>query len=109
MTDEDDGAAAALEAMGGRARHDLDRFGPDGLAVDREGNLYVAEYGAGHLLIVSPERKLLATIDVPEDYVTAPALSLDETRIFITAPVSLFDPTEPGKVYEVANPVHPAD
>jgi len=79
--------------------------GPDGLAVDREGNLYIAEYGAGHLLIVGPDALLKATIDVPEAYVTAPALSPDETRLYITAPASLYDPTEAGGVYEVANPL----
>jgi sugar lactone lactonase YvrE len=80
-------------------------WGPDGLAVDREGNVYIAEYGAGHLLIVGPDATLKATIDVPEPYITAPALSPDETRLYITAPASLYDPTLPGGVYETANPL----
>lgn len=79
--------------------------GPDGLAVDREGNLYIAEYGAGHVLVVGPDARLRATIDVPQAYVTAEALSPDERRILITAPVSLYDPTEAGAVYSVANPL----
>jgi sugar lactone lactonase YvrE len=82
--------------------------GPDGLAVDGAGNLYVAEYGAGRLLIVGPDRRLLATVAVPEPYVTAPALSADDSRLFVTAPVSLHAPEAPGKVYSVANPIHPA-
>jgi sugar lactone lactonase YvrE len=82
--------------------------GPDGLAVDGEGNVYVAEYGAGHVLIVDDNAMLLATIDVPEPYVTAPALSPDGSRIFITAPLSLYDPTAAGSVYQVANPLVPA-
>jgi sugar lactone lactonase YvrE len=83
--------------------------GPDGLAVDRAGNVYIAEYGAGRLLIVGPDARLKATIAVPERYVTAPALSPDEARIFITAPASLRDPSEAGKVYVVANPIHAAE
>ncbi len=79
--------------------------GPDGLAVDREGDLYIAEYGAGHVLIVGADARLKATIEVPQQYVTAPALSPDERRILITAPVSLYDPREAGAVYSVANPL----
>jgi sugar lactone lactonase YvrE len=83
--------------------------GPDGLATDREGNLYIAEYGAGHVLVVGPDARLEAKIDLPQQYVTAPALSPDERHIFITAPVSLYDPTEPGAVYFVANPLSKKD
>ncbi len=53
--------------------------GPDGLAADREGNLYIAEYGAGHVLVVGPDARLEATIDVPQQYSTAAALSPDES------------------------------
>ncbi len=81
--------------------------GPDGLAVDHDGNLYVAEYGAGHLLIVNAAGKLLHIIPVPENYITAVAFNADQSRLFITAPASLFSPTS-GAVYETVNPVHPA-
>lgn len=80
--------------------------GPDGLAVDRHGTLYVAEYGGGRLIIVDGNAKRLAVIDIPEAYVTAPALIDGERRLFITAPVSLFDPAAFGKVYVVDNPAY---
>jgi gluconolactonase len=83
--------------------------GPDGLAVDSHGNLYIAEYGGGRVVVVDSTAKLLATIDIPEAYVTALALIDDERRIFITAPVSLFDPGAFGKIYVVDNPVYRAD
>jgi sugar lactone lactonase YvrE len=83
--------------------------GSDGLAVDRHGNLYVAEYGGGRVLIVDRNAALVATIEVPEAYVTAPALIDDERRIFITAPASLADPSAPGKVYVLENPVFRED
>jgi gluconolactonase len=79
--------------------------GPDGLAVDRAGNLYLAEYGAGRVLIVSPDGDLLATLPIAEPYVTSPALSPDEATIFVTAPAAR-DPMKFGKVYAIANPVH---
>ena len=67
--------------------------GPDGLNVDRDGNLIIAEYGAGQLLVVDKDGKLVATIAVPERYVTASAFNADQTRLFITAPASLMDPS----------------
>jgi len=79
-------------------------IGPDGLNVDREGNLIIAEYGAGHLLVVDRAGTLVATITVPERYVTASAFDGDETRLFITAPASLMDPSR-GAVYATPYPV----
>ena len=79
--------------------------GPDDMAVDSKGNIYEQEYGAGRMLIIGPDAKLKATIEVPEKYITGSALTPDESHIFITAPVSLVDPTLPGKVYFVANPL----
>jgi len=78
--------------------------GPDGLAIDRNGNLIIAEYGAGHLLVVDPSGKLVATITVPERYVTASALDAGQTRLFITAPASLMDPSL-GAVYATPYPI----
>jgi gluconolactonase len=80
--------------------------GTDGLAVDPDGNLAIAEYGAGHVLIVGADAKLRATIPTPEQYVTAPTYIDGGKRIFITAPVSLFDPRAAGKVYVVENPLY---
>ena len=83
--------------------------GPDGLAVDRSGNVYVAEYGGGRIIIVDRNASLLATVEVPERYTTAAALIDGERRVIVTAPVSLFDSTAYGKVYVVDNPVYRAD
>jgi sugar lactone lactonase YvrE len=83
--------------------------GPDGLAMDHAGNLYIAEYGGGRLIIVDKSAKLKATIAFPEQYVTAPVLTDGEKRIFVTAPVSFVNPQAYGKVYSVANPVYGKD
>jgi gluconolactonase len=81
-------------------------LGPDGLALAPDGNLVIAEYGAGHLLVVDPAGALVATVPVPERYVTAAAFSADGHRMFITAPASLMNPNS-GAVYEVAYPIVP--
>ena len=83
--------------------------GPDGLAVDSHGRLYIAEYGAGHVLVVDLAGRLVATIPVGELYVTALAFGAREDRIYVTAPASLADPSEPGKVYSLENPVYRRD
>jgi sugar lactone lactonase YvrE len=79
--------------------------GPDGLAVDRAGNLIVAEYGAGRLLVVDPAGALLATVPVPLDHVTSSALNADESVLYITAPASLSAPGAAGAVYAIPYPV----
>jgi sugar lactone lactonase YvrE len=78
--------------------------GPDGLNLDRDGNLIVAEYGAGRLLVVDRDGKLVTTIPVPERYVTASAFDAGQTRLFITAPASLMDPSL-GAVYATPYPI----
>lgn len=40
----------------------FDDFGLDGMRCDEEGNLYVCRYGAGKVIILSPNGKLLQTI-----------------------------------------------
>lgn len=80
--------------------------GPDGLAVDRAGNLYVAEYGGGRVLVISPGGALLHEIPVPERYVTSAEPSPDEKTLYVTAPAAT-NPSIPGKVYAITNPVQP--
>ncbi len=94
----------SLDRLVGPAPAGRWEVGPDGLTTDRAGNLYIAEYGAGRLHIVSPQRDLLATVAVDGAYVTAPALSADERTIYVTAP-PVPNPGRPGKVLAVPNPI----
>jgi gluconolactonase len=98
-----------LDDVAGRDPKRTWEVGPDGLAMDHAGNLYIAEYGGGRLIIVDKGAKLVATIAFPEKYTTAPVLIDNETRIFMTAPVSFYDPQAFGKVYSVANPAYGKD
>ena len=97
-----------LDRVAPAGPHDWE-VGPDGLAVDRRGNLFIAEYGAGRVLVVDGKGALVATIPIPERYVTAPAFGPDEARVFVTAPANNTTPPFVGKVYSIANPVFRKD
>lgn len=81
--------------------------GPDGLAVDRRGNVYIAEYGAGRVLIVDAGGALLDLVALPERYVTNLSFGADETTLFVTAPASNRVSPYRGRVYRLANPLRP--
>jgi gluconolactonase len=42
-------------------------IGPDGLAVDKEGNLYVAHFQAGEIVVLDPSGFKYGTIRLPKD------------------------------------------
>lgn len=82
--------------------------GPDGLAMDSNDNLYIAEYGAGRLLIVDKAGLLKKKIFVPEKFITAPRFGETEETLFITAPGNNTTPPFIGKVYSMPNPLFAA-
>ena len=76
---------------------------PDGLKMDRNGNLYIGQYSKGRIIVVSPDRKLVKTIDVPSP--AAPNLTFgpDEAVVYIMAVDDQNNAPYWGKVYEVSN------
>jgi gluconolactonase len=94
----------ALDDLVGPARDRGWEVGPDGLATDREGRLFAAEYGGGRFFVIGTDGRLLATVEVPDPYITALAFGADEDRIFVTAPTTRMTPMS-GKVYSIANPL----
>ena len=76
---------------------------PDGLKMDRNENLYIGQYSKGRIVVVSPDRKLVKTIDVPSP--AAPNLSFgpDEAVVYIMAVDDQNNAPYWGKVYEVPN------
>ncbi len=74
--------------------------GPDGLKSGSDGNYYIAQNGSGRVLIVSPDRKLVGTIQVPTPYVTNMAFGQDGVKtVYITGAFDQFKPPFPGVVY----------
>jgi sugar lactone lactonase YvrE len=80
---------------------------PDGLKTDAEGNLYIAVYEGGQVLIADPKGKLLATIDPPAPAVSNVGFGPDESVLYITGVLDANAAPWPGEVYRIANPVAP--
>lgn len=74
---------------------------PDGLKRDAAGNLYIGQYSAGQILVVSPEGKLLRTIEVPSAAAPNLAFSPGEEMIYVAAVDDLSAAPWPGKIYAV--------
>jgi gluconolactonase len=60
-------------------------LGPDGMSVDDQGCLWVAHYGAGEVLCISPQGVLLSTLKLPKGRMpTSTAYSSTENSVYIT-------------------------
>ncbi len=79
--------------------------GPDGLATDRAGNVYIVEYGAGRMLIVDGAGVLKHVLTIPEKYVTNVDLNERRGVIYVTAPGSNSTPPYLGRVRVFQNPL----
>ena len=71
-------------------------LGPDGLAVDIDGNIYVAHYGAGRIIVLAPEGMLRNILAVPMRFVTNVAIW--HHRLIVTALAEDISPYR-GAVY----------
>jgi gluconolactonase len=84
-------------------RHDA--FSPDGVRIDKHGNLFVALYNGGGLAVVDPNGKLVKRIDVPATHHTNLAITPDGKFIYATAIDDLPNGSYRGELYRVPNPV----
>ena len=71
--------------------------GPDGMLLDDKGRLYVAEYGAGRVMLLSTEGKLLHVFAVPMQFVTNFA-ELPTGQIVVVGAFENDQPPMPGLV-----------
>ncbi|MDH3234233.1 MAG: SMP-30/gluconolactonase/LRE family protein [Alphaproteobacteria bacterium] len=79
--------------------------GPDGLTFDAAGNLFIAEYGAGRILVVGPDRRLKKVITVPNRFVTSVEFGPGKHTLYITAPADNNRWPYKGAVYKLAKPL----
>ena len=76
---------------------------PDGLKIDSKGNLYIGQYSKGRIVVVSPDKKLVKTIDVPSAAAPNLAFGPDEAVVYIMAVDDQNNAPYWGKVYELPN------
>jgi sugar lactone lactonase YvrE len=76
---------------------------PDGLKMDSKGNLYIGQYSKGRILVISPEKKLVRTLDVPSPAAPNMAFSPKEDFLYVMAVDDQNNAPYWGKVYKVPN------
>ncbi|MEM9580506.1 MAG: SMP-30/gluconolactonase/LRE family protein [Pseudomonadota bacterium] len=81
-------------------------FGPDGAVIDAEGNLWLAGWGAGAVIVYNPEGREIARHAVPGRHTTCPAFGGPELRdLYVTSATQwLEDETgDHGKTFVIRN------
>ncbi len=79
-------------------------IGPDSMKIDRDGNIYVAQWCGGKVLKLSPDGKLLHVFDVAAgDGTTNVAFGPDEKDLYITVVKDPNDPQAAGAIVKLAN------
>jgi gluconolactonase len=79
-------------------------LGPDSMKLDREGNLYVAQWSGGRILKLSPEGRLLHVFPVAAGRgTTNVALSADERELYVSVVRDPDDPKAAGSVVKIPN------
>ena len=91
---------ARLQDLAPPTPHEDAYNGPDGIKFGSDGNYYIAQNGSGRVLVVTGDKKLVRTIDVPTPYVTNIAFGPDgASTVFITGAFEQWKPPFPGAVY----------
>jgi len=91
---------ARLQDLAPPTPHEDAYNGPDGFKLGPDGNYYIAQNGSGRVLVVSGDKTLVRTIDVPTPYVTNIAFGPDGAdTVFVTGAFEQWKPPFPGAVY----------
>jgi len=91
---------ARLQDLAPPTAHEDAYDGPDGLKLGPDGNYYIAQNGSGRVLVVSDDKKLIRTIELPTRYVTNMAFGPKGSgAVYITGAFEQWKPPYPGVVY----------
>lgn len=78
-------------------------MGPDGLKTDSAGNLYIAQFEGGRVLVTDPQGELIRILIVPAPFVTNLTFGESEDTVFVTAASDAWSEPYPGQVYKLPN------
>jgi len=80
-------------------------FTPDGVRIDRHGNLFIGLYRGGGFAVIDSDGKLIKHVDLPAPHHANLAISPDGKYVFSTAADDEPGATHFGAVLKVANPI----
>jgi len=79
-------------------------LGPDSMKVDKQGNVYVAQFSGGKVLKISPQGKLLHVFDIAAgDGTTNLAFDPGEKNLFVSVVKDPRDPKAKGAIVKIPN------
>jgi sugar lactone lactonase YvrE len=78
-------------------------MGPDGLKTDSAGNLYIAQFEGGRVLVTDRQGELVRILSIPAPFVTNLTFGETEDTVFVTAATDAWSEPYPGQVYRLAN------
>ncbi len=97
---------ADLSALGLGDWRSVPPQGPDGLEIDRDGNIYAAYYGGGKLLVFGSNGGLKRQVSWSQPLITSVTLSSDERMMVLTGSTIGRGNLWSGRVEWVPNPLH---
>jgi gluconolactonase len=77
---------------------------PDGIKLGPDGNLYIGQYSAGRIVVVTTDGKLVRKLEVPSPAAPNLAFSSDGRTVYVMAVDDRQNPPYKGKVYAIPNP-----
>ncbi len=79
-------------------------LGPDSMKIDKNGNIYVAQWFGGKVLKLSPDRKLLHVFEIAAgDGTTNVAFGKDEKELYVTVVKDPKDRQAKGSIVKIQN------
>jgi gluconolactonase len=94
-------ASEVLPTAGGRL------YTPDGLRIDRAGNLFVGFWDGACFAVIAPDGKLIRQVDLPAPHDPNLAITPDGSQVILTGVFDTPNGGSRGELYRVPNPAPP--
>jgi gluconolactonase len=82
-------------------------YTPDGVRIDRDGNLFVGFWDGACFAVIGPDGKLIRQVDLPAPHDPNLAITPDGRYVISTGVFDLPDNGSRGELYRIPNPMAP--